>query len=280
MSRLSRYLRYLSPVNFATIVFIFIAVFPMYWAFVTSMMTTEETFSWPPKLFPSAVHLSYFAYLITHTPVFGWMVNTFIVAVLTLLFSVPASVLAGYGLYKYLRFRGRSWLIRFLFLVITIPPTVVIIPYYLMVDSWGLADSLLGLAITYIVFTLPINVMVYFASLFSIPREIQESAMVDGCSTLEAFVRVVLPLSKIGIIAISVLTFTVAWNEFAFALTLLRTPSKWTAVIGLRSFVAQWTLDWNSIMLSAIIFTIPVIIFYFITQKYFVEGMTKGALKF
>lgn len=270
----------MSPVNFATIVFIFIAVFPMYWAFVTSMMTTEETFSWPPKLFPSAVHLSYFAYLITHTPVFGWMVNTFIVAVLTLLFSVPASVLAGYGLYKYLRFRGRSWLIRFLFLVITIPPTVVIIPYYLMVDSWGLADSLLGLAITYIVFTLPINVMVYFASLFSIPREIQESAMVDGCSTLEAFVRVVLPLSKIGIIAISVLTFTVAWNEFAFALTLLRTPSKWTAVIGLRSFVAQWTLDWNSIMLSAIIFTIPVIIFYFITQKYFVEGMTKGALKF
>jgi len=280
MSRLPRYLRYLSPVNFATIVFIFIAVFPMYWAFATSMMTTEETFSWPPKLFPTAVHLSYFAYLITHTPVFGWMVNTIIVAVLTLLFSVPASVLAGYGLYKYLRFRGRSWLMRFLFLVITIPPTVVIIPYYLMVDSWGLADSLLGLAITYIVFTLPINVMVYFASLFSIPREIQESAMVDGCSTLEAFVRIVLPLSKIGIIAISVLTFTVAWNEFAFALTLLRTPSKWTAVIGLRSFVQQWTLDWNSIMLSAIIFTMPVIIFYFITQKYFVEGMTKGALKF
>jgi ABC-type glycerol-3-phosphate transport system permease component len=202
-----------------------------------------------------------------------------IVAVLSILFSVPPSILAGYGFYRYARFRLKSALFRFLFLVLAVPPTIVIVPYFLLLSSWGLLDSLVGLAITYVAFLIPIQTILYYSYLFSIPRQIEEAAIIDGASKLEILGTITLPLSLPAVLAISVYAFVLAWNEFAFAVTLLRSPSNWTSVLGLYSFIGEWNLDWNGAMVTALYITIPALIFFFVTQKYYIRGMTAGAVK-
>ncbi|RLI27184.1 carbohydrate ABC transporter permease [Candidatus Bathyarchaeota archaeon] len=245
----------------------------------TALLPEDYVWSWPPVIIPPRLNFSTFITVFEERPILLWLSNTILVSVLTVILSVPPALLAGYAFYRF-DFRGKSSLFRLLFLTMVVPPTVIIVPYYLVLDSWGLTDSLIGLAITYLAFTIPTEIIIFYGYLFSIPRELEEAALLDGCSPLGVFVRIILPLSVPGIIAISIYSFSIAWNEFAFAMTLLRSPSNWTAVAGIRTFIGQWMLAWDKVMITCVYFTIPAIIFYFLTQKYFVSGMTAGALKF
>jgi len=252
---------------------------PMYWIIYTALLPEELVYSWPPRLIPSRLMPDYFINIFKAYPILRWMMNSFIVSLFTVCISVPPAVLAGYGFYRYTKFRGRSTLFSFLFLVTCVPPTIIIIPYFIMLNTWGLIDTLIGLAITYVSFVLPLQVILYYSYLFSIPREIEEAAMIDGASKLRILTSIILPLSYPGIAAISIYAFNLAWNEFAFAITLLRSQSNWTTVIGIYSFIGQWKMDWNGAMVTSIYTTIPSFIFFFLTQKYFIKGLTAGALK-
>ena len=255
-----------------------VAFFPIYWMIYSSVLPVRLQFSWPPILIPTDLRLDNYVTVLKERPVLTWLANTATVSILTTLLSMPPSVLAAYAFYRF-RFRARRVLFRLLFVLMIVPASTMIIPYYSILSSWHMTNSLLGLAISYLIFTLPINVVLFYSYLFSIPPEIEEAALLDGCTVLTSFVRIVLPLALSGIAVISIIDFTLGWSEFMFAVTLISSPSKYTAVYGLYTFLGEFSSDWGAALASATYFAIPALIFYFVTQKYLVKGMTAGAVK-
>jgi len=265
-------------IDLFTLIVCIVVFFPIYWMIYSALLPTKALYRWPPTTFPDHLNIEALVTIFTERPLLRWISNTVIVSILTVAGSIPPSVLAAYAFYKF-NFKGKKLLFRLLFLIMLTPAAVVIIPLYMMLSSLHLTNSLLGLALLYSVFRLPGNIIIFYSYLFSIPPEIEESALVDGCTRIGAFIRIILPVSVVGIAAIAVLSFTLGWNEFMFAITMLSDAQQWTAVCGIYSFIGQWTLSWDKALISATYFSIPALVFYFFSQKYFVSGMTAGAIK-
>jgi len=256
-----------------------VVTFPLYWMVYTTILPSHDVYSWPPKVIPPSVDITGYIRIFAERPLLlTWAVNTVIVGILTVMFSVPPAVLGAYAFYRF-NFRGREALFNMLFILMITPAAVLIVPYYQLLSSMKLTNNLLGLSFAYTTFTVPTNTVLFYTFLFSIPQALEEAALIDGCSIFGSFRRIVLPLSKPGIIAICVNSLSLAWNEFMFAVTLLSKEQSYTAVPGVYSFIGEWTLMWEKAMIASVYFSIPLIVFFFLTQKYFITGLTAGALK-
>lgn len=253
--------------------------FPLYWMIYTTLLPKEFVFSWPPKIIPPYVSFDGYIKIFVERPVFNWILNTISVGFLTLMFSVPPAILGAYAFYRF-NFKAKNILFNMLFILMITPTAVLLVPFYQLLSSMRLTNSLLGLSFVYVTFTVPVNTVLFYSFLFSIPHALEEASLIDGCSIFSSFRKITLPLSVPGIIAISVNSLSLAWNEFLFAITLLNKPESYTAVCGVYSFIGEWTLMWDRAMIVSVYFTIPMLIFFFLTQKYFIAGLTAGALKY
>jgi len=265
------------------------SLFPYYWMATTAFKVDKDYFAFPPVFFPSSPTLLNFRviFLKKVTSLVGIggfavdiippLINSTIVAVSSATIAVVMGSLAGFALSRF-KFKGRENIAFWIFSMRILPPIAIIIPYFILMKTYRLIDTHLGLIITHLVFNLPIAVWLLMRYFEDIPTEIEDAALADGCSRMQAFRLVLLPLALPGIIATFLFCLIFSWNEYLFALILTRAESD-TLPILLASFVAHKGVAWGPLSATGLIATIPILICVIIFQKHLVRIMTMGMLK-
>lgn len=253
-------------------------VFPFYWMIKTSLETGTGLFAYPPRFLPSSSALEGYRAVLRETPLARWLWNSFVVASGSTLLALIAGVSGAYGLSRF-RYRGKSTLALVILTTQMMPPLILIIPIYTIFIGLKLTDSLLGLVLGNLAFSLPVVIWMMKAIFDSIPFEIEEAARVDGASWPYILCRITLPLALPGVVATSIFSFLQGWDEFMLARTIVTAPGKWVGTVGLASFIGLYVTPWDQILAAATMFTLPPIILFLLVQKYFIAGLGAGAVK-
>ena len=254
------------------------AAFPILWMFFTSLKSNTEIFALPPRLLPKEFTLTAYRAIFAEPEKVRFFINSYLVAGAVTLLTVIVAVVTAYGFSRY-TFRFKNALSVFIISTQTVPPITLLIPYFGMVVAFGIFDTYFALILTYMVFTLPYAILLMTGYLNTLPRELDEAVLVDGGSSWTALTRVIVPLSLPGIVATSVYTFLLAWNEFLFALTLTKSMDMRTVPIGIELLMGQHAFEWNEMMAMSVLGSLPLLLLYLIAQRYFLAGMTAGSVK-
>lgn len=263
---------YLLTLLFAVVVF-----FPYYWMFVSSA-ETGSMFEWPPQLLPHELTLAAYQSIFAERDLLTWLKNTFIVAGCTSFFCAIISINAAYALSRFHTSTTKLFTAIILFAQL-LPAALIVVPLFVIFQQTGLYDSLLGLAIADTAFILPLSIWLLKGFFDQIPVEIEQQAMVDGCTPLGAFYRVTLPLAMPGLVVVVAMGFISGWDEFFLARTLIASQDNWVLSVGLTSFRGEYTIAWNEMMAAAVIFALPALAFFLLVQRYLVAGLAAGAVK-
>lgn len=255
-------------------------LFPIYWMLVTSLKTDMDVFNVPPALWPENPSVqSYIDLIFGANSIFRYFINSVITSIGTVLIAVILATLAGYALSR-LRFRFRKSILISVLVTQMFPLVVLLIPLYLLFVRTNLLNTYTGLILGFTSFTVPFGIWMVKGFVDSIPVEIEEAAMIDGCTRFQVMRMVVLPLIKPGIAAMGVFAFMDAWNNLLFPLTLVNDVNMKTLPPGMiLSFAGQFKHDWSGMMAASTIVTVPVVIAFVLLQRYLVEGLTSGAVK-
>ncbi len=254
-----------------------IIVFPFYWM-VLSSLRPQEIFGEVMSLLPHNLTVSGYVKVFAKHALGAWLKNGFIVALATAVFSITIASFAAYSLSRY-RFTGKALYSALLLGTQMIPVVLLVIPIYIFFKDLNLLNSLLGLVIAYVTFGVPLCTMLLKSFFDTVSVEIEESALIDGCSRFGTLLRIVLPLSLPGLAVTALFAFLQAWNEYVFAATFLLQISKFTTSIGLQSFIGMYRLDWSGIMAGAVVVTLPTFVVFAFLQKGLIKGLGTGALK-
>ncbi|GAA3562529.1 carbohydrate ABC transporter permease [Amycolatopsis ultiminotia] len=253
-------------------------LFPTYWMFTTALKTPGEILSPKFDLFPSSATLANFASALTKPGFVTYLGNSLIVTLGAVLAALVVGVLAAIPLARF-RFRGRKGFLLLILVAQLAPLSALFIPMYLLMRDLGLLNTLPSLLLVYFATSLPFTVWMLYGFVNGIPYDLEEAAMIDGCSRTGAFRRVTLPLLGPGLVTTSVFSFITAWNEFLFALVFMRDQSKQTLPVWLSSFRTAFSVDWGGVMAASVVYAIPALVFFLIVQRKLVSGMTAGAVK-
>lgn len=258
------------------IVFIF---FPLLWMVVTALKTKAEIFRTVPTLIPLEPTFDNIRRALFETNLPVYLRNSLITAGGSAVLTTLLAALAAYGFAKY-RYFGRKPLMIFMIAAQMFPFTVLLISIYPMLVSLGLLNTHLGLIIAYIVFALPAGTYMMYSFFVHIPTDLIEAARMDGASEVKIIGEVILPLSVPGLITVGLYSFMWAWNDLLYSLTLLTSDDMRTVGPGLLlSFFGEMQQDWGGAMASSLIASLPVIIGFAFLQRYFIQGVTAGAVK-
>jgi multiple sugar transport system permease protein len=255
-----------------------LVLFPFYWMTITSFKTEDQMRSLVSMFWPSPFALENYVQLVTKTDFLSWFGNSAIVAVSSTLAATAIGTLGAYALAR-LKFMGRAFMSSAVLITYLVPPSILFIPLYAQIRTFGLSDSLAGLIAAYPSFTVPFVTWLLMGYFESIPIELEEAAMIDGSTRFGAFRRIILPLSAPGVLAAALYAFTQAWNEFLYALVFITNVKLRTLPVGLSSFITGDVYGWGYLMAGAVLTTLPVIAVYIYLQKYMVEGLTAGSVK-
>lgn len=253
-------------------------IFPFYWMVATSVAKESTMYASNPPLFPSVFDFSGWTALFHTGDVGRWLANTLVVAGGATILTVVVAMLGAYGLSRF-AFRGRVLFGVALLASQMLPDTLIIAPIYVLFRGVHLLDTLLALVLIDAAFNIPIGVWILKGFLDTIAVEIEEAALIDGCGRLQTLWLILLPNAWPAVIAVGIITFFETWNEYLFAVTLTTSQSHWVTSVGLASFIGQFTAPIPEVMAGAIVFTAPMLFFYFFLQRYFVSGLTSGAVK-
>ncbi len=255
-------------------------LFPFYWMSIVSVKPTNDLFDL--KLNPFWIQqftLENYTYLFQNTDFPEWVKNTIIISIVSTLVSVVCSVFIGYALAR-LRFPGSNFLGVGIFLAYLVPPTLLFLPLAQVVAGLGLYNTYWALILTYPTQLIPFASWLLMGYFRTIPKEIEESAMADGCTRLETLFRIILPLSAPGLLSAGIFCFTLCWNEFLYALIFMSSgPMKTIPVGTVSDLIKADTLFWGALMASAVLGSFPIAILYSFFVKYYVSGLTAGAVK-
>jgi multiple sugar transport system permease protein len=267
--------------------FVVITLFPFYWMFLASIKSNKELYDL--KAFPFFaldVTLEHYTYLFDKTRYAEWLKNTMIVSVASTTISLTFSVFAGYALAR-LRFWGAGVLGLLIFVSYLVPQTLLFIPLFQVIKNLGDwtggavgPDTYWALILTYPTFLIPFSSWLLMGYFKSIPKELEESAMIDGSSRIGSLVRVVLPLAMPGLLSAGIFAFTLSWNEFLYSLVFMTTSPMKTLPVGITTELIKGDVFfWGSLMAGALLASVPVSIAYSFFVDYYVAGLTAGAVK-
>ncbi|HEY4382995.1 MAG TPA: carbohydrate ABC transporter permease [Ktedonobacteraceae bacterium] len=249
---------------------------PFVFAFFSSFKTFSHILDFPPTLFPQPWTFANFASLLVYPGFLHWILNSFIVSLSVAVLNVLFSAMAGYALSR-LRFPGRNLIFTLTLAVMMIPMPVTIIPKFLVMNSLGLVNTFFAIILPAMAQPFSVFLMVQFMK--GLPRELEESAMLDGASRLMIFRRVILPLVKPALTAVAILSFQGAWNDFLWPLLTLDSQNMYTLPVGLFFFKDAHYTEYNLLIAGSMFNTLPMLILFFIFQRYFIEGVTSSAVK-
>ena len=257
--------------------FVFMVAVPLYWMVTTAIKTNKELYE-DFSYFPRQMTLENFTRVIVREGLLTNIRNSFTVATGTTIITVIVSAMAAFSITRY-RYRGRDWIGRIILFKYLLPSAMLFIPLYVIVTALGLGNTQQGLALTYLTFTIPFCTWMLMGYFRSMPVELEEQAMVDGCTKFGALVRILLPLSAPGLVASAIFSFTLSWNEFLLALVITMDQSTMTVPIKLSMMVVGDQYIWGQLMAGAVLASVPVAILYFIGQRFVVQGLAAGAVK-
>lgn len=252
--------------------------FPVYWMIITALRPSQEILSYHQKLYPSSVTLNQFKRAMDMPNFWDNVKSSVIISAFSVVIAIGIGLLAAYAIGRF-RFWGRRGLIITLLVVQLIPATSMLIPIYIQLNKAGGLNEYWGVIVVYAATTLPFSVWMLRGFIVNIPKELEESAMVDGCSQMSAFRRVVLPLLAPGLVAASIYALMTAWNEYLFAYVLLQDNDKYTLSVWLLNFTTQRGTDYGALMAGSILIAMPVVIFFLFVQRKVASGLTAGAVK-
>jgi len=255
-----------------------VVLFPFYWMVNTSLKPASEIFLSPPTFYSSQWSLDAYVTVLTQRPVARYFANSLAVALGTTALSVTLAALAAYGFTRFFP-RGATPFIVFLLFTKMLPETLLIIPYFRLMSDLGLLNTYWALILAYSSFALPFSVWMLIGFFRSIPRDIDEAAMIDGATYLQAFWRVILPLARPGLVAVALFTFLIAWNSYVWALVLTTDSSMYVLSVGIANMVGEYRVQWNELMAAAVIAAVPVMVLYSLLERHLVDAITAGAVK-
>jgi multiple sugar transport system permease protein len=257
--------------------FVAMVAIPLFWMVTTAIKTNKELYE-DFSYFPLRPTLENFVRVIVREELLTNIRNSFSVAMSTTVITVIVSAMAAFSIVRY-RYRGRDLIGRLILFKYLLPSAMLFIPLYVIVTALGLGNTQQGLILTYLTFTIPFCTWMLMGYFHGMPVELEEQAMVDGCTKLGALVRILLPLSAPGLVASAIFSFTLAWNEFLLALVITMDQSTMTVPIKLSMKVAGDQYIWGQLMAGAVLASVPVAILYFIGQRFVVQGLAAGAVK-
>ncbi|MBV9357359.1 MAG: carbohydrate ABC transporter permease [Chloroflexi bacterium] len=252
-------------------------VLPLYWIIVTAIKPQLLIYR-EPQLVPSQVTLDHFAFVLGQTPFLNYVKNSFTVTLVTTLLSMFIGTLAAYALVR-LNFSGRKAMARAVFVTYLVPASLLFIPMFQVVYTLGLVNSLAGLMVTYLTFTVPFATWTMLAYFRNVPSELEDAALVDGCSRLQALLRVMVPIALPALVVVALFAFTLSWNEFLYALVLIGSDSQKTLTLGLIGLVRGDTFPWGPMMAASLLGALPPTLVYIVSQRWVVTGLAAGSVK-
>lgn len=260
------------------IFFLLILLFPFLVMVSTAFKPVNEVYANPPHWIPLKWYPTNFVEIWEKYPLGSYFKNSFIISLGTTILNMVLCIPAAYAVAR-LRFRAKSFLM-YLFLVVQMfSPIIVVISLFKIIAFLGLLNTLLSLVLTNAVFTLTFATWLLSGYFRNIPKEIEEAALIDGCSRLQSIVRILLPIAMPGVVTTVIYTFISAWNEFMFALTFITSMDKRPLTLGLYNFIGRWTVQWQYLMAAAILALIPVVILFMFIERELVQGLAGGAIK-
>ncbi|WP_275557569.1 carbohydrate ABC transporter permease [Streptomyces sp. 5-6(2022)] len=263
----------------ATAVVLFLGfAFPVYWMFTTALKPTSDIISEDPVWFPTGATLEHFQKAVEAENFWTLVGNSLTVTLSAVGLSLLIALLASFALAR-MRFKGRRGFLVTFMIAQMAPWEVLVIAIYMLVRDGDMLNSLLPLTLFYMVMVLPFTILTLRSYVAAIPKELEESAMVDGCTRPQAFLRVIFPLLAPGLMATSLFGFITAWNEFPLVLILNKDPGAQTLPLWLSSFQTAFGDDWGATMAAASLFAIPILLLFLFLQRKAVGGLTSGAVK-
>ncbi len=264
--------------HFLLIIATIIAVFPLVWIFISSIKSKGELTQFPTRFWPKIFTLDYFTHVINDLHFIVNIKNSLLIALATTVIAIIISSMAAYGIVRFFPKLG-AIMSRLLVTTYIFPPILLAIPYSIAMAKVGLTNSLIGLIVIYLSFSVPYAVWLLVGFFQTVPIGIEESARIDGANKFTIFYRIVLPIVAPGIVATAIYTFINAWNEFLYALILINDTNKMTVAVALRSLNGSEILDWGDMMAASVIVVLPSVIFFSIIQNKIAGGLSEGSVK-
>ena len=263
-----------------SILLLCILLFPLFWILSTSLKTEQEIFRIPPTIIPETLNLNSYAAQIETGDfnMFRSFANSFIISIGATFISVILAVPASYGIAKY-RFRGRKIMLLSFLVTQMLPVAVLLTPMFILFKGMNLYNTAGAAILADATIGIPFSVLIlknYFAS---IPRELEEAAYIDGCNYFSAFIRVLIPIAKPGVMVCGIFSFLYAWGDLAYGMTFILDQQKRPITAGIFNFMGQYGTKWSYLTAFAVVTIIPVALIFIFMQKYIISGMTSGAVK-
>jgi len=261
--------------------FVAFALFPFYYMVITSLKKDTELYNLQsvPFLIQTGAITDHYSYLFFRTDFWTWMTNSLIISVVSTAVSLVIAILAGYSLAR-LRYRGVASFGTAVFITYLVPPTLLFLPLSQVVVWLGISDTIWALIVTYPTFLVPFSTWLLMGYFRTIPKEVEECALVDGATRMQTLTRIVLPMAVPGIVCVTLFGFTLTWNEFTYALTFVSQTANKTAVVGVTADLIRGDIFyWGSLMAGAVVASLPIVVVYVWFLDYYVSGLTAGAVK-
>jgi len=254
------------------------AILPLLWMLSTALKPPREVLATPPTLIPAAPTLENFARLLTQTAFVTYFVNSVLVSGLTVLLTMAVGAAGAYSLTRF-PFAGRESIARLILCTYMFSPIMIVVPIYILARRLGIVDTHTALILSYSSFCLPFSLWLLRAFFQSIPVELEEAALVDGAGRPRALVYIVAPLALPGLLATSIFTFTLAWNDYIFTRILIVSDELKTLPVGVQDLFSAAVVDWGLVMAAGMLITIPALAFFMAVQRHLVAGWGTGGLK-
>jgi ABC-type glycerol-3-phosphate transport system permease component len=251
---------------------------PLYWMVTTSLKTNREVYGTSATLWPREPTLANYRVLFTKTPFAVYFQNSTVIALATTAVTVFTSAFGAYALVR-LRFPGRRFLARALVYTYLVPQSLLFIPLFTILVNAGLSNTRTGLVLTYLGFTVPFCTWLLMGYFLSVPVELEEAGLVDGCSRLGVLFRIVMPVTLPALAVTAFFSFTLSWNEYLYASVFVSDVNAKTIPTGIPSFIIEDVFFWGPMMASTVLSVIPPLAVYFIFQRWLLTGLTLGAVK-
>jgi len=251
--------------------------FPIYWMFISSFRAYRALFS-SNSLIPGPFSLKSYENLLSLTKYLINFKNSVWVACITTVITLICSILMSYVITRY-QIRGKQFILNSMLFTYMFPPLLLAVPLYFIFTKMGFTDTLWGLIVAHTTITLPLGVWLLWGFFKAMPFELEEAAMVDGASRIKAFFLVVLPLSLPGILTVAIFSFLLSWTDYTFGLIIISSDINKTLPVGLATMLGAHDLNWGEIMAGAFLITVPLLLILTFLSRYFVKGLTAGAMK-
>lgn len=260
------------------IVIVLAVLFPLYWMMSSSLKPAEDLFTPNPDLLPKRLSLEWYRSVIAHSNVGRYFINSFIVAASAMIISLIVTTMGAYSLTRF-RYKGRKVILLAVLSSYIFPSILLLLPLYNILSSLHLINSFVGIIITHTTITIPYSLWILRSYFQDIPPALEEAGMIDGLTRFGTFIHIVLPITKPGILSCGLFSFILSWDEYLYASVFLTETKYKTLTIGIMEYITSFDVRWGEIMATSTITTLPVLIIFVLIQKYFVRGLTAGAVK-